>query len=57
MEEGGKNVSEKKEKIIEAIGKEIPGMNEKDKTYLMGFLEGLAAAVGNQRIAASQPGG
>ena len=43
---------ERKEKIIvEAIGKEIPGMAERDKTYLMGFLEGLAAGVGNQQLA------
>ena len=42
---------EKKEKIIvEAIGKELPGMAERDKTYLMGFLEGLAAGVGNQQL-------
>lgn len=48
---------EKKEKIIvEAIGKEIPGMGERDKTYLMGFLEGLAAGVGNQQLAVTQAG-
>ena len=47
-------MSEKKEEIIEAIGKEIPGMDEKDKTYLMGFLEGLAAGVGNQQLTAQQ---
>lgn len=45
---------DRKEKIIvEAIGKEIPGMAERDKTYLMGFLEGLAAGVGNQRLVAT----
>ena len=47
---------ERKEKIImEAIGKEIPGMAERDKTYLMGFLEGLAAGVGNQQLAVTPP--
>lgn len=47
-------MSKKKEQIVEAIGKEIPGMTEKDKTYLMGFLEGLAAGVGNQQLVAEQ---
>ena len=41
---------EKKEAIIEAIGKEFPAMQEKDKTYFMGFLEGLAAQAGNQQL-------
>ena len=48
-------MSKKDEKIIEAIGKEIPGMAEKDKTYLIGFLEGLAAGVGNQQLTTEQP--
>ena len=39
-ERGGKTMSEKKKEIIEAIGEEIPGMTEKDKTYLMGFWRG-----------------
>ena len=43
-------IPEKKEEILEAIGKEIPGMAEKDKTYLMGFLEGMAASVGNLEL-------
>lgn len=44
-------MSETKKKIIEAIGKEYPGMTEKDKTYFMGYLEGMAAGVGNQQLA------
>lgn len=50
-------MSEKKQEIIEAIGKEMPGMAEKDKTYLIGFLEGLAAGVNNQQLTeAERPG-
>lgn len=56
MEERGvKTMYEKKKEIIEAIGEEIPDMAEKDKAYLIGFLEGMAAAVGNQQFAESKP--
>ena len=50
-------IPEKKEEILEAIGKEIPGMAEKDKTYLMGFLEGMAAGVGNLELFARADAG
>lgn len=50
-------MSEKKETIIETIGKLLPSMTEKEKTYLMGFLEGVAAIVGTNRPAAvERPG-
>lgn len=45
-------MSEQKNEILAAVGRELPGMSEKDKTYLMGFLEGLAAKVGNQQMTA-----
>lgn len=48
-------MDEKKKEIIEAIAKEIPGMAEKDKTYLVGFLEGMSAMAGNQQITAERP--
>lgn len=49
-------MSEKKNEIMEAIGKEFPDMTERDKTYFMGYLEGLAAKVGNQQLSAERPG-
>lgn len=49
-------MSEKKETIIETIGKTLPNMTEKEKTYLMGYLEGIAAIVGTNQIAAERPG-
>lgn len=36
-------MNEKKTEILTALGKELPAMKEAEKTYLMGFLEGVAA--------------
>ena len=46
---------ENKKAILEAIGKELPNMTEKEKTYLMGFLEGVAAIVGTHPPDKEQP--
>lgn len=48
-------MDEKKKEIVETIAKEMPGMTEKDKTYLVGFLEGMSAGSGNQQITAERP--
>lgn len=47
-------MTEKKNEILEAIGKELPRMTESEKTYLMGFLEGFAAVVGAASLTAEQ---
>lgn len=39
-------MSEKKIKIIATVGEVLPSMTETEKTYLMGFLEGIAAIAG-----------
>lgn len=39
-------MSEKKIKIISTVGEVLPSMTEAEKTYLMGFLEGVAAIAG-----------
>ncbi len=41
-------MSEQKYQIIGAIGKALPIMEEGDKKYLMGFIEGYAARENNQ---------
>lgn len=41
---------EKKIQIIEAIGKELPSMTETEKTYLMGFMEGVSAITGLDKL-------
>lgn len=46
-------MSEKKKEILEYIGREFPNLTEMDKTYLVGFMEGIAAMAGNQ---AARPG-
>lgn len=50
-------MSEQKNEILAVVGRELPGMSEKDKTYLMGFLEGFAAKVGNQQMTAGRSSG
>ena len=40
---------EKKVNVIEEINRKLLNMNEQEKSYLMGFLEGFAALVGTQR--------
>ncbi len=47
-------MSEKQKKIMEHIGREFPGLTERDKAYLMGYIEALHAIAGNR--AAEQPG-
>ena len=42
-------MSEKKVNVIEEINRKLLNMNEQEKSYLMGFLEGFAALVGTQR--------
>ncbi|MBD5169352.1 MAG: hypothetical protein HDT20_04435 [Oscillibacter sp.] len=37
---------EKKMNVIEEINRKLLNMNEQEKSYLMGFLEGFAALVG-----------
>ena len=37
---------EKKVNVIEEINRKLLNMNEQEKSYLMGFLEGFAALVG-----------
>lgn len=37
---------EQKENVIEEINRKLLNMNEREKSYLMGFLEGFAALVG-----------
>jgi len=39
-------MSDKKVNIIEEINQALLSMNDKEKSYLMGFLEGFAALVG-----------
>ena len=39
-------MSEKKVNVIEEINRKLLNMNEQEKSYLMGFLEGFAAMVG-----------
>lgn len=55
--EGGENwkkevqtMSEKKKEILAVIGKELPGMSETEKSYLIGFLEGFAASQNQIRL-------
>lgn len=43
-------MSEKKKEILEVIGKELPGMSETEKSYLIGFLEGFAASQNQIRL-------
>lgn len=43
-------MSEKKKEILAAIGKEIPGMSETEKSYLIGFIEGFAANQNQTRL-------
>lgn len=43
-------MSENKERIITALGKALPGMTAEDRKYLIGFVEGIAASVGNNRL-------
>lgn len=50
-------MSEKKIEIIETIGKELPAMTEPEKTYLMGFLEGVAAIAGLERLTGTTASG
>lgn len=47
-------MTEKKNEILAAIGKELPNMTESEKTYLMGFLEGFAAFVGAASLTAER---
>lgn len=49
-------MSEKKETIIETIGKMLPSMTEEEKIYLMSFLEGSAAIVRTNQMVAERPG-
>lgn len=49
-------MSEKKNEIIAAIGRELPNMTENEKNYLMGFLEGFAANAGTKRLAVERTG-
>lgn len=39
-------MSEKEKKILESLGKTISKMTEEEKSYLMGFGEGMAFRVG-----------
>ena len=39
-------MSEKKVNVIEEINRKLLNMNEQEKSYLMGFLEGFAAMAG-----------
>lgn len=50
-------MSGQKNEIPAAVGRELPDMSEKEKTYLMGFLESLAAKVSNQQMAAVRSSG
>lgn len=39
---------EQKERILEAISRGLANMTDQEKTYLIGFLEGVAAMAGTQ---------
>lgn len=45
-------MSEKKKEIVTTLGKELPKMTEKQKIYLMGYLEGYSAGTGAEKLAA-----
>lgn len=49
-------MSERKNEIITTLGKELPNMTEKEKIYLMGYLEGFSAGTGAEKLAAERPG-
>ncbi len=39
-------MSEKEKKILKSLGETIPKMTEEEKSYLMGFGEGMAFRIG-----------
>ena len=47
---------EKKAQVVGEIGKELSGMTKQQRAYLIGFLEGFAANVGNGQLSAQRPG-
>lgn len=43
-------MAENKERIIVALSKALPAMTAGERTYLIGFVEGIAASAGNSRL-------
>ena len=47
---------ERKVNVIETLNRTLSGMDEQEKSYLMGFLEGFAAMAGIGSVRASSEG-